>query len=163
MSEMTERHEVRVRGRDRTIVFIADSKDGRLVIRQEPDGGDPGEVCALTLSNPEELRAFFTGLRRIVASLGYLGEPAPQAAGKSGQGQTPPLADTRDDDRDALVAQARQKNPQAVAPWSSEEEQEVRKRHEAGESIPAIARARKRSPRAIELRLQRMGVLPPEH
>ena len=29
---------IRIRGRDHTIAFIADSQDGRLVIRQEPDG-----------------------------------------------------------------------------------------------------------------------------
>jgi hypothetical protein len=38
MAELTERHEVRVRGRDNTVVFSDDSSDGRLVIRQEWDG-----------------------------------------------------------------------------------------------------------------------------
>ena len=38
----------------------------------------------------------------------------------------------------------------------------TRKRHQAGESVQWIARAHKRSPRAIELRLQRLGVLPSE-
>jgi len=38
MPDISERHEIRIRGRDHTIVFIADSQDGRLVIRQEPDG-----------------------------------------------------------------------------------------------------------------------------
>jgi hypothetical protein len=65
MADISERHEIRVRGRDHTIVFLADSKDGRLVIRQEPDGKNPKQVCAITLSDPDELRAFFKGLRRI--------------------------------------------------------------------------------------------------
>jgi hypothetical protein len=38
MADITERHEIRVRGRDHTIVLTADSVDGRLVIRQERDG-----------------------------------------------------------------------------------------------------------------------------
>jgi hypothetical protein len=38
------------------------------------------------------------------------------------------------------------------APLTGDEEQEIRRRHEAGESIPTIARARKRSPRADENR-----------
>ena len=41
-----------------------------------------------------------------------------------------------------------------------EEEQEIQWRFESGESIPAIARSRKPSPRAIELRLQQLWLLP---
>jgi hypothetical protein len=74
MSDLSERHEVRVRGQGQTIVFIAESEDGRLLIRQEFDG--------------------------------------------------------------------------------------KKAKDESGESVEAIARARKRSPRAIELRLQRLGGLP---
>lgn len=70
MAELSERHEVRVHGRDSTIVFTADSRDGKLVICQEWDGKGPKESCSITLSNPEELRDFFKGLRRIMASLG---------------------------------------------------------------------------------------------
>jgi hypothetical protein len=57
MPDISERHEIRIRGRDHTIVFIADSQDGRLVIRQEPDGKKSKEVCAITLSDPDELFA----------------------------------------------------------------------------------------------------------
>jgi hypothetical protein len=32
MADVSERHAIRIRGRDHTIVFIADSEDGRLVI-----------------------------------------------------------------------------------------------------------------------------------
>jgi len=180
VSELSERHEVRVRGRDQTIVFIADSSEGRLVIRQEPDGREASEVCALTLRDPDELRAFFNGLRRIVSSLGYGGEAAvaaaggsassapvssqraPAAGGRRGGGTAPSRAlqgGASEEEREAIISQARQRNPQAFAPWTTDEEQEVRRRYESGESIESIARSRKRSPRAIELRLQRLGAL----
>jgi hypothetical protein len=71
------------------------------------------------------------------------------------------IAAGREQDRD-VVAQARQRNPQAFAPWTKDEEQEIRRRYDAEDSIQTIARDHKRSPRAIELRLQRLGLLPPE-
>ncbi len=143
------------------------SGDGRLVIRQE--GDDTKDVCSITLSNPEELETFFQGLRRILASLEYKVEPTGRAAAPSGPAaapspplSTPSLQDRSPDEREAIVEQARQRNPQAFAPWTREEEQQIRRRYEAGESIPAIARAHKRSARAIELRLQRIGAIPRE-
>jgi len=75
---------------------------------------------------------------------------------------SPPQTPRDTKEREALVAQARQRNPQAFAPWTKEEEEEIRRRHAGGESIQTIASARQRSPRAIELRLQRLGVLPPD-
>jgi hypothetical protein len=178
VAELSERHEVRVRGRGQTIVFIADSSDGRLVIRQEPEGNEPSEVCSLTLRDPEELRAFFDGLRRIVTSLGYGGEVGAPGEGRgaragrpaadrtsAGRGQHASPSNrvlsgaTPEQEREAIISQARERNPQAFSPWTPEEEQEVRRRYESGEPIEAIARARKRSSRAIELRLQRMGAL----
>ena len=69
MADMTERHEVRVRTGDSTIVFTADSEDRRLFIRQEPDGGTGDEGCSIALSDPAELAAFFQGLRRMLSSL----------------------------------------------------------------------------------------------
>jgi len=177
MAELSERHEVRVRGRDQTVVFLADSEDGRLVIRQEREGETPEDVCAITLSNPDELQTFFQGLRRILASLEHR-EPAaapppagsgrPGASGRgrmalapgsSGPGQ-PSALSAPEPEREAIVELARQRNPNAFAPWTREEEQEIRRRFEAGEAIPSIARSHKRSPRAIELRLQRMGAMP---
>ena len=151
MSDISERHEIRVRGRDHTIVFIADSEDGRLTIRQEPDGKKQKEVCAITLADPDQLRRFFKGLHRVLSSLGL---------GTEQVKEPPPVPAKREDEREAVVAQARQRNPQAFAPWTQEEEAEIRKRFESGESIQSIAKARKRSPRAIELRLQQLGVLP---
>jgi hypothetical protein len=38
MAELAERHEIQIRGHGGTIVFTADSEDGRLVIRQIPEG-----------------------------------------------------------------------------------------------------------------------------
>jgi hypothetical protein len=161
LPDISERHEIRIRGRDHTIVFIADSQDGRLVIRQEPDGKKSKEVCAITLSDPDELRAFLKGLRRILSSLGHAVESGEEPAPT--RGERPRLVTSRrEDERDAVIAQARQRNPQAFVPWTREDEQEVRRRYEAGENIQAIAGAHKWSPRAIELRLQRLGVPPRE-
>ena len=36
----------------------------------------------------------------------------------------------------------------------------MRRRYEAGESVKAIARAHKGSPHVVELRLQRLGLMP---
>jgi hypothetical protein len=177
MAELSERHEVRVRAKDQTIVFLVDSSDGRLVIRQEREGEPPAEVCSITLSNPDELQTFFQGLRRILASLEYR-EPAGTApvagsgpSGARGRGRAtlapgssgpnqPSALSAPEPEREAIVEQARQRNPNAFAPWTREEEQEIRRQFEAGEPIPSIARSHKRSPRAIELRLQRMGAMP---
>jgi len=162
VSELSERHEIRVRGKDHTIVFLADSgEDGGLVIRQEPAGKKSGkEVCSITISDPDELRSLFEGLRRILSSLGHTPQiKDSQAVTQRSRGV--PDSD-REEQREAAIAKARQKNPQAFAPWSREEEQEVSRRFKAGEAPQAIARAHRRSPRAIELRLQRMGLMPSE-
>jgi len=86
MTDISERHEIRVRGHDSTIVFTADSEDGRLFIRQEQDGSEGRNVCSITLSDPEELRTFFVGLRRILGSLGHTPEAAAAAAAAAAQG-----------------------------------------------------------------------------
>jgi hypothetical protein len=166
VAELAERHEITIRGHDGTIVFTADSADGRLVIRQIPAGRKSKDVCSITLADPNELRAFFKGLRRIVASLepgAEVVDHAPAAAAESRRtvGQRQIGQRQRDEDRDAVIAQAREKNAQAFAPWTKQEEQEVKRRFEQGESLQHIARTQKRSPRAIELRLQRLGLLPP--
>jgi hypothetical protein len=138
MAEFAERHEIQVRGHDGTIVFTADSRDGRLVIRQIPDGRKSKDVCSITLADPDELRAFFKGLRKIIASLGHgpdlvaENEPATAASRRAiGQrqiGQHQIGQPQHDDDREAMVAQAREKNAQAFAPWTKQEEQEVNRR-----------------------------------
>jgi hypothetical protein len=160
MADLSERHEVRVRGPDHTIVFVADSDDGKLSIRQEQDGAGSKRVCAITLADPTELRAFFRGLRRMLEALGQDLEPEGQPPKAGAAVRKPTRPD--DEDREALIAQARERNPQAFAPWSREEEQEILRRYSGGASIASIAKARSRSPRAIELRLRRLGALQPD-
>jgi len=82
-------------------------------------------VCAITLANPEELHAFFKGLRRIVEALGHNLEP--MEGGNRGSAVKPRRTEAREDDREAIVVQARQKNAQAFTPWTKEEEQEIRR------------------------------------
>ena len=95
----------------------------------------------MTISDPDELRAFFKGLRRILSSLGQevdLDEPAvnPRKRPRA-------VTSNREQNRDVVVAQARQRNPQAFAAWTKVEELEVRKRCEGGDSIQTIARDHK--------------------
>jgi len=127
--EISEHHEIRVRVSESTIVFLANSEDGRLTIRQERDGGRAREVCAITLADTEELRAFFKGLRRTLASLGH-----PVTSGEGGADVAQRKADEphANDQREAVVAQARQRNPQAFAPWTRQEEQAVAQEHAVG-------------------------------
>jgi hypothetical protein len=180
MADIHERREVRVDSGEHSFVFVADSADGRLVIRQEERSGrTPREVCALTLADPEELRAFFEGLRRVLGATGHA-VPAPAGAedptaelpasgSMRGSRRVPPAqrasagstAARADDpaEREAMIAEARQRNPNTFQPWTSDEERRVRERFENGEAIPAIARAHRRSPKAIEMRLKRLGVL----
>jgi hypothetical protein len=121
MAELAERHEITIRGHDGTIVFTADSADGRLVIRQIPERRKSKNICSITLADPNELRAFFKGLRRIVASLEHGAEVidnAPPADTESRRtiGQRQIGQRQRDEDRDVIIAQAREKNAQAFAP-----------------------------------------------
>jgi hypothetical protein len=52
----------------------------------------------------------------------------PFAENRHAIGQRP-----RDEDWEAVVAQTRERNPQAFAPWTKQEEQEVKRRFEQGE------------------------------
>jgi hypothetical protein len=168
---ISERHEVRVEGEDRTFVFVAEPGEGRLVIREE-EGGE--EICALTLGDPQELAGFIEGLRRVFRATGLasvtraeVDEGPPKHARKRlpGAMEPPPdeaqlrLEEPGDAEREEIIAAARQRNPKAFHPWSSDEEREVQERFDRGDPIEAIARDHQRSPRAIEMRLRRMGVL----
>jgi DNA-binding NarL/FixJ family response regulator len=118
-------------------------------------------VCSITLADPEELGRFLQGLQRIVASLEIekdIIEPV-RPAGANLQRTSERPIDT--EEREALIERARARNPQAFSPWSKAEEKQVRKEYEEGRSVTQIAKEHKRSPRAIELRLQRLGVIPP--
>jgi hypothetical protein len=102
----------------------------------------------------------------IVASLEHGAEvidaaPAAAAENRRTIGQRQVGQRERDEGRDVIIAQAREKNANAFAPWTKQEEQEVKRRFEQGESLQHIARTQKRSLRATELRLQRLGFLPP--
>ncbi len=80
MPDIIERHEIRVPLDDSTIVFVADSEDGRLCIRQERTGGKASDVCSIALANPQELKGFFQGLRKMLEVLGHVpsvGSPPP--------------------------------------------------------------------------------------
>jgi len=168
MGDITERHEVRVGSGDHVFIFIADSRDGRLVIKEEKvSPRDTRDVCSLTLANPEELRDFFEGLRRVLAATGHAAAAAPAAPPRRVDappraGPGPIAGRAPSDDRDAVVTEARHRNPNAFQPWSAEEEREVKERFQRGETIEAIARAKSRSRRAIEMRLQKMGLVPGE-
>ena len=159
MAEIREKHEVAVRSGDRSFVFEADPDAGRLVIREE---GEDGEVCALTIGDSAELAGFIEGLRRVFRSTGLL-EAAGLKRAPRGEGDRDrlPPGGGAEPDREELAAQARRANPQAFQPWSREEEAEVRLRYERGEPIASIARDRQRSPRAIEMRLKKLGAVPP--
>jgi hypothetical protein len=171
VTQISERHEVRVEGGGRTFVFLAEPGEGRLVIREEEDGE---EICSLTLGDPEELAGFIEGLRRVFRATGLakvargeVDEGPPKHARKRLPGvmEPPPdeaqlqLGEPDDAEREEIIAAARQRNPKAFHPWSADEEREVRERFDRGDSIEAIASDHQRSPRAIEMRLRKMGVL----
>jgi hypothetical protein len=56
MAELSDWHEVKTRGRGRTIAFSADSEDGRLVISQVPDERRE-ELCTVTLADHGAIRS----------------------------------------------------------------------------------------------------------
>lgn len=164
---ISERHEIVVDTDESTFVFTADSRDGRLVIEQRAKRGSGRgkEVCSLSLANPDELEAFFEGLRRVLSAPG-LAPPAGGARAAPRATTRPTLSSSgasapRDDAREEIVARARGKNPKAFEPWSRAEEEDVQRRYESGESVEAIARAHNRSPKAIQMRLERLGTVPP--
>jgi hypothetical protein len=160
-----ERHEIVVETDQSVFTLTADSRDGRLLIQQrKKNGRSEREICALSLANPHELADFFDGLRRVLSSTGIrLSEDEARRPQQAPAALSRPARGTPDktDDREEVVARARGKNPKAFEPWSPTEEADVRRRYEAGERIEDIARTHNRSPKAIEMRLERMGLLPP--
>lgn len=160
-NKITQVHRVNVDLGDKKIVFIAEPDDGRLMIREEDENGR--ELCSLALANPEELTAFFEGLKRIFLSTNQQQPPLPGRA----ETQRPiqrslPQATDQGDDREEVISRARTRNPNAFKGWSKTEEGELRQRFQKGEPIKAIARDLQRSEKAIEMRLKRMGLLPEE-
>jgi hypothetical protein len=81
-------------------------------IRQIPDSRKSKVVCSITLADPDELRAFFKGLRRIIASLEHgaalVAENEPAAAASRRAIRQRQIGQPQhDDEREAMVAQAR--------------------------------------------------------
>lgn len=60
------------------------------------------------------------------------------------------------------IERARQRNPQAFSRWTSQEEQRLREEHREGLPIEEIARRHDRSPPAVEMRLERLGLRGPQ-
>jgi hypothetical protein len=183
--EIEERRQVRVRGDDRTFVFLADPDRGRLVLREEQAGEEGEDVCALTIADPDELSGFLEGLRRVLgAGDGRSGvEPQTQPAGGGataavgdtaggGQGVPEPApvpsrdragAESTDDqggdgERAAAVARARERDPKAFQPWTPEEESRLAEAFRGGTSLGELAERHGRSRRAIEMRLEKLGL-----
>ena len=160
---IAERHEIVVETDESVFTLTADSRDGRLLIRQrKKNARSDQEVCALSLSNPGELADFFDGLRRLLSSSGIRFSPDEARPQQTRPALSRPARSTPagSDDREEIVARARGRNPKAFEPWTPAEEADVRRRYEAGERIESIARAHNRSPKAIEMRLERMGLIP---
>jgi len=57
------------------------------------------------------------------------------------------------------VAALRESHGQAYAPWTEDEEQDLRRRHQAGESVGAIAEKLGRKPGAIRSRLKKLAMI----
>ena len=165
--EIREAREVRVRQGEVSFVFLADHATGRLVVREESDEGD--EVCAVTVGSRDELDAFLTGLRRVlgVGEGGQGGSSGREAADRgaeavdAGRGRADASrTQERDEsaDRDAAIERARERNPQAFKSWSPEEERRLADAYGRGVSIEQLARDHQRSPRAVDMRLQKLGL-----
>jgi ATP-dependent DNA helicase PIF1 len=57
------------------------------------------------------------------------------------------------------VAQLRQSHGKAYAPWTEDEERDLRRRHQAGETVGAIAAKLGRKPGAIRSRLKKLALI----
>jgi hypothetical protein len=165
VADITERREVRVRGDEATFVFVADPDEGRLVIREEREGEDGEDVCAVNIADRDELRGFLEGIRRVlgVETPGSSREaPVDQRGGSQRSslpsgGSPPPTAPDASDDRDAAIARARQRgHGKAFAAWTPDEEQRLLAAVDAGRDLDDLAREHGRSRRALEMRLEKL-------
>jgi hypothetical protein len=57
------------------------------------------------------------------------------------------------------VAELRQSHVKAYAPWTEDEERDLRRRHQAGETVGAIAAQLGRKPGAIRSRLKKLALI----
>jgi hypothetical protein len=166
VADITERREVRVRGDEATFVFVAEPDEGRLVIREEREGEDGEDVCAVNIADRDELRGFLEGIRRVLGvetPTARREEPVDQRGGPprsslpSGGGAPPPPAPETNDDREAAIARARQRgHGKAFAAWTPDEEQRLLAAVDAGRDLDELAREHGRSRRALEMRLDKL-------
>jgi hypothetical protein len=165
VADITERREVRVRGDEATFVFVAEPDEGRLVIREERDGEDGEDVCAVSIADRDELRGFLEGIRRVLGV-----EPpsprreeavdqragAPPSALPTG-GAPPRPGPDGSDDREAAIAKARERgHGKAFAAWTPEEERRLLAAVDEGRDLDELAREHGRSRRALEMRLEKL-------
>jgi hypothetical protein len=164
VADITERREVRVRGDEATFVFVAEPDEGRLVIREEREGEDGEDVCAVSIADRDELRGFLEGIRRVLGveapgragTVDQRGGPPPSAL-PAGGGAPPPPAPEPNDDREAAIARARQRgHGKAFAAWTPDEEQRLLAAVDAGRDLDELAREHGRSRRALEMRLDKL-------
>jgi hypothetical protein len=163
VADITERREVRVRGDEASFVFVADPDEGRLVIREEREGEDGEDVCAVKIADRDELRGFLEGIRRVlgVETPGSSREdPVDQRGGSQRTSLppgAPPTAPDERDDRDAAIARARERgHGKAFAAWTPDEEQRLLAAVDAGRDLDDLAREHGRSRRALEMRLEKL-------
>ena len=164
-SRISERQEVTVETDEGRYQFVADRDAGRLVIQQQD--ADDGEICSVALRDPEEIAAFFEGLSRIFGR-GSGWRPlaavdAPEPAHPAPRPETAaleinPEAGGRQEDREEIVERARARNANAFSQWTGDEEALLRERFEQGWPVERIAASHGRSPRAIRMRLEKLGV-----
>lgn len=156
--KISEVRQITVSQGDTTFVFLADHEAGRLVIRQESEEGE--DVCALTVSDRAELDGFLTGLRRVLGvEQGPGAAEPPRRPQPSVDGGRPEVgAGEEGEDREAAIERARQRNPSAFKSWTRDEERRLADAYREGTPIAELAKAHERSPRAIEMRLAKLGL-----
>jgi hypothetical protein len=166
VADITERREVRVRGDEATFVFVAEPDEGRLVIREEREGGDGEDVCAVSIADRDELRGFLEGIRRVLGvetpssrreeAVDQRGGPPPSAL-PAGGGAPPRPGPDGGEDREAAIARARERgHGKAFAAWTPEEEQRLLAAVDEGRDLDELAREHGRSRRALEMRLEKL-------
>jgi hypothetical protein len=167
VADITERREVRVRGDEATFVFVAEPDEGRLVIREEREGEDGDEVCAVNIADRDELRGFLEGIRRVLGveapspkredPVDQRGGPPSSALPAGRSAKTGGAASGDGEDREAAIARARERgHGKAFAAWSRDEEQRLLAAVDEGRDLDELAREHGRTRRALEMRLDKL-------
>ena len=150
--EISDRREVRVSVGEKEFAFVADPGADRVTIREELPG-EPGsrKTGTTMVLTGEELQAFMQGLTRVMANETAPPPPSanPQAAPSAAP--SPALSDPE------TIERARSRNPNAFKPWTRDEERRLQEGVRAGNSVEELAAELERSPRAVAIRLQRLG------